>query len=44
MEIQPQQGHSAQEVQNALLAAVHQFVGKALQFDDMTLLIVARNG
>jgi hypothetical protein len=36
-------GHSAQEAQETVLGAVHQFVGDAPQFDDITLMIVARN-
>jgi sigma-B regulation protein RsbU (phosphoserine phosphatase) len=33
---------SAQEVQDAVLAEVHRFVGDAPQFDDMTLMVVVR--
>jgi serine phosphatase RsbU (regulator of sigma subunit) len=36
-------GRSAQEIQDALLAEVHEFMGRAPQFDDITLLIVARD-
>jgi serine phosphatase RsbU (regulator of sigma subunit) len=36
-------GRSAREIQDALLAEVHQFMGRAPQFDDITLLIVARD-
>jgi sigma-B regulation protein RsbU (phosphoserine phosphatase) len=35
-------GHSAQEVQDALMEHVHQFVGDAPQFDDITLAVVVR--
>jgi sigma-B regulation protein RsbU (phosphoserine phosphatase) len=33
---------SAQEIQEALLAQVHEFVGPAPQFDDLTLMAVLR--
>ncbi len=36
-------GRSAQEIRDALLAEVHQFTGHGPQFDDITLLIVARD-
>jgi serine phosphatase RsbU (regulator of sigma subunit) len=34
--------HSAHDVQDAVLAEVHSFVGDAPQFDDMTLMVVVR--
>jgi serine phosphatase RsbU (regulator of sigma subunit) len=40
--IQASPGHSAPHLQNALLAEVHRFVDNAPQFDDITLVIVAR--
>jgi serine phosphatase RsbU (regulator of sigma subunit) len=36
-------GRSAQTLQSDILASVHQFVGSAPQFDDITLMIVQRN-
>jgi serine phosphatase RsbU (regulator of sigma subunit) len=36
-------GRSAREIQDALLTEVHEFMGRAPQFDDITLLIVARD-
>ena len=36
-------GRSAQEIQDALLAEVHEFMGHEPQFDDIALLIVARD-
>jgi len=35
-------GHSAQDVQDALMAHVHQFMGDAPQFDDITLAVIVR--
>ena len=35
-------GHSAQDVQDALMEHVHQFIGDAPQFDDITLAVVVR--
>jgi sigma-B regulation protein RsbU (phosphoserine phosphatase) len=40
--VQANLGSSAQEIQEALLAEVHQFMGQGPQFDDITLLVVAR--
>ena len=37
------QGRSAREIEDAVLAAVHAFVGEAPQFDDITLMIVVRD-
>ncbi|UCC62804.1 MAG: SpoIIE family protein phosphatase [Anaerolineae bacterium] len=36
-------GRSAQGVQDALIAEVHEFVGRAPQFDDITLMAVVRD-
>jgi serine phosphatase RsbU (regulator of sigma subunit) len=36
-------GRPAQDVQDALLAAVHEFVGDAPQFDDIALMVVVRD-
>jgi PAS domain S-box-containing protein len=36
-------GQSAQDVQEALIAAVHEFVGDAPQFDDITLMVIVRS-
>jgi sigma-B regulation protein RsbU (phosphoserine phosphatase) len=36
-------GHSAREVQDALLAQVERHVGPAPQFDDITLLVARRD-
>ena len=33
---------SAQEIQDALVAEVHSFVGDAPQFDDITLMVIKR--
>jgi len=41
--VQASLGRSAQEIQDALLAEVHQFMGQGPQFDDITLLVVARD-
>jgi sigma-B regulation protein RsbU (phosphoserine phosphatase) len=35
-------GRPVQDVQDALLAEVHQFVGDAPQFDDIALMVVVR--
>jgi sigma-B regulation protein RsbU (phosphoserine phosphatase) len=35
--------HSAQEVQEALIAEVHEFVGDASRFDDVALMVVVRD-
>jgi len=39
---QANRGRSAQDMQAALLAEVHQFVGDAPQFDDIALMVVVR--
>jgi len=36
-------GRSAQEIQNALLIEIEQFVSEAIQFDDVTLMVVVRD-
>jgi sigma-B regulation protein RsbU (phosphoserine phosphatase) len=36
-------GHSAQEIQDALLTEIEEFAGEALQFDDVTLMVVVRD-
>jgi serine phosphatase RsbU (regulator of sigma subunit) len=36
-------GRLAQDLQDALLTGVHEFVGDAAQFDDITLMVVARS-
>jgi len=36
-------GHSAQDIQDALIAEVREFVGEAPQFDDITLMVVGRD-
>jgi len=36
-------GRSAQDIQDALIAGVHQFMGDAPQFDDITLVIAVRD-
>jgi serine phosphatase RsbU (regulator of sigma subunit)/DNA-binding NarL/FixJ family response regulator len=36
-------GRSAQDIQDALIGEVHEFMGDAPQFDDITLVIVARD-
>ncbi len=40
--IQGNLGRSARDMQNALLAEVHRFMGDAPQFDDITLMVVVR--
>jgi hypothetical protein len=35
-------GRSASEIQEAIIASVHEFVGNAPQFDDITLLVTVR--
>lgn len=41
--VQANLGRSAQNVQDALMAEVHEFVGDAPQFDDIALVIVVRD-
>ncbi len=41
--VQANLGRSAQDIQDALIAAVHQFMGDAPQFDDITLVIAVRD-
>jgi sigma-B regulation protein RsbU (phosphoserine phosphatase) len=41
--VQANLGRSAQEMQDALIAEVHQFVGDAPQFDDIALMFVVRD-
>jgi sigma-B regulation protein RsbU (phosphoserine phosphatase) len=36
-------GRSAQDIQNALLAEVHQFMGDAPRLDDITVMVVVRD-
>jgi sigma-B regulation protein RsbU (phosphoserine phosphatase) len=36
-------GRSARDIQDALISEVHEFVGAAPQFDDITLMVVARD-
>ena len=40
--VQANLGRSAQEMQDALMAEVHKFVGDAPQFDDIALMVVVR--
>jgi sigma-B regulation protein RsbU (phosphoserine phosphatase) len=40
---QAQLGRSAQDVQDALMARVHEFMGNAPQFDDITLAVAVRD-
>jgi sigma-B regulation protein RsbU (phosphoserine phosphatase) len=40
--VQANLGRSAQEMQDALMAEVHEFVGDAPQFDDIALMVVIR--
>ena len=40
---QAQLGRSAQDVQDALMARVHEFMGDAPQFDDITLAVAVRD-
>jgi NarL family two-component system response regulator LiaR len=42
--LQTNQGRAAQDIADALLAEVHKFVGDAPRYDDITLLVVARDG
>jgi sigma-B regulation protein RsbU (phosphoserine phosphatase) len=41
--IQANLGRSAQDIQDAILEEVHDFVGEAPQFDDITLMVVVRD-
>jgi len=41
--VEANRGRSAQDVQDALIAEVHKFVGDAPQFDDLTLVVVVRS-
>ena len=41
--LEANRGRSAQDAQDALLAEVHQFVGDAPQFDDLTLMVVVQD-
>jgi serine phosphatase RsbU (regulator of sigma subunit) len=36
-------GRSAQDIQNALLAGIHQFMGNAPRLDDVTVMVVVRD-
>jgi sigma-B regulation protein RsbU (phosphoserine phosphatase) len=40
--VQSHLGRSAQEIQAAVLSAVHQFAGGVPQFDDITLIVLVR--
>jgi serine phosphatase RsbU (regulator of sigma subunit) len=40
--VQSNLGRSAQEIQDAILTAVHQFAGGVPQFDDITLVVLVR--
>jgi serine phosphatase RsbU (regulator of sigma subunit) len=40
--IQANQGHSAQAVQESLLAQLQQFIGDEPQFDDITVMTILR--
>ncbi len=40
--IQAHKGRSAQEIQAAIIAAVHEFIGDATQLDDVTLMVVRK--
>jgi len=41
--VQASQGSSAQDIQDSLLTAVHNFVGNTVQFDDIALMVVMRD-
>ena len=41
--VQAHRNESAQTVQDAILAAVDQFVGAAPQFDDLTVMVLTRD-
>ncbi|OQA98641.1 MAG: hypothetical protein BWY25_02000 [Chloroflexi bacterium ADurb.Bin222] len=36
-------GHAAQDVQDAIMKAVHDFVGSNAQSDDITLMVLVRD-
>jgi sigma-B regulation protein RsbU (phosphoserine phosphatase) len=40
--VQANLGRSAQDIQRALMAQLHEFVGNAPQFDDITLMVLVR--
>jgi sigma-B regulation protein RsbU (phosphoserine phosphatase) len=40
--VQANLGHPAQDMQDALMAEVHKFVGDAPQFDDIALMVIVR--
>jgi sigma-B regulation protein RsbU (phosphoserine phosphatase) len=41
--VQAHRARPVQEIQEALLAEIHRFVGDAPQFDDITLMLVQRS-
>jgi serine phosphatase RsbU (regulator of sigma subunit) len=40
--VQANLGRSAEEIEEAILTAVHQFAGGVSQFDDVALIVVGR--